>query len=728
MQPKSSSKWFPKWPDMSLIEVKSQMTSVSRLDRQLQELCEDIKTQNPELEIKTPPQDSVQPPSASRSLGDLPLPTFSIEEKDPELGALVRMLKPMVHPLLLQSTVKPYGVLGNSESERDPDVRKPLEAVIVDPAGFPFIGARNNPRGAGGASGSIYRWLGVGSFPDEVHSHFRASYEADAETRAKFHSYSDGQHIIHAIGPKINEITEAIPELARTYMNVLSEFCAGVSAISNNRKTPPKLLRLLPISSGIFLFNKKLERYMADITFCALSVACAALPPNNQEVLKTCSVEICIFQKKEVKVYESVLEEKKASLTGKPKLDKDFGCLSKKHGDFSWIRMKNGPADRFERLDAFLMTEQATCCRGYILPNGKVVNLNAIDELLKGTRIRRATDKLQVASMTGSRLNVQGDEAATVMDIAMRCHSEGKAVVAVSAASAYQPGGGVLKGSRHAMEETWCMMSTLLRSILSKKDHEAETHIPTDGCIVSPAVEIFRSTSAEGYRFLETPVKLAGVVNMAMFNMNPRMNDAPQDAPRDFQKYCEQVKKKCAALIGGAAELGAEVFVTPDIGCGVFENDPKIVGALLGEALAEMPGHFSEVWITGKHDFFEAAIKAASGEKVRLEVPAYYFTSGTAHEWEAPSKTLSNTSVVENPAQSASNDSLKVNNPSGNVGSGQQSANASSTTSQKDGSKQGLRDTGTSDAAPKSISPQTGGARPITEQKGKDAAAKTRVS
>merc|ERR1719272_1392401 len=113
------------------------------------------------------------------------------------------MLKRMSHPLLLQAVVKPYGVLGSSDSQPDPKPQVPVEAVVVDPAGFPYIGQRNNPAGAGGASGSIYAWLGIrkaGGFPANVHAQFQMSSEAEVESRAKCHAYAQGQHVIHTVG------------------------------------------------------------------------------------------------------------------------------------------------------------------------------------------------------------------------------------------------------------------------------------------------------------------------------------------------------------------------------------------------------------------------------------------------------------------------------------------------------------------------------------------------
>lgn len=150
-------------------------------------------------------------------------------------------------------------------------------------------------------------------------------------------------------------------------------------------------------------------------------------------------------------------------------------------------------------------------------------------------------------------------------------------------------------------------------------------HVPVDGCIVSPAVEVFREASTKGYKFFDAPVRLAGVCSVAMFNMNPRVSDSPCDAPRDFQTYCDQVKQKFRSVVAGAIQLGAEVLVCPDVGCGVFANDPKVLGMLFGEVLKEPAGtKLKEVVLTGQVAFSETVKRVCAGQKVDVPTPAYF--------------------------------------------------------------------------------------------------------
>lgn len=54
----------------------------------------------------------------------------------------------------------------------------------------------------------------------------------------------------------------------------------------------PRVLRLCPISSGIFCEDGRLQPHMAEITWAALALALAMLPVELQELLKTLELEV----------------------------------------------------------------------------------------------------------------------------------------------------------------------------------------------------------------------------------------------------------------------------------------------------------------------------------------------------------------------------------------------------------------------------------------------------
>merc|ERR1739848_79472 len=70
-----------------------------------------------------------------------------------------------------------------------------------------------------------------------------------------------------------------------------------------------------------------------------------------------------------------------------------------------------------------------------------------------------------------------------------------------------------------------------------------------------------------------------------MFNRNPAVRDSPQDYPREPEEYQKQTEEKIELTILAAASLSPDVFIIPDMGCGVFQNDPRYIGGLLGKCL-----------------------------------------------------------------------------------------------------------------------------------------------
>ena len=117
----------------------------------------------------------------------------------------------------MRIAVRPFGVLGSAMSSAG-SVRKVAQGPVpglafVDPAGLPFI--RNGPRGAGGAAGQIYKWLGIDdAFPAPVRDAIQRPLQA------KLHYYGL-QPCVHVVGPDFNGRScsrdEALGEPRRKY-------------------------------------------------------------------------------------------------------------------------------------------------------------------------------------------------------------------------------------------------------------------------------------------------------------------------------------------------------------------------------------------------------------------------------------------------------------------------------------------------------------------------------
>jgi len=210
-------------------------------------------------------------------------------------------------------------------------------------------------------------------------------------------------------------------------------------------------------------------------------------------------------------------------------------------------------------------------------------------------------------------------EEGLAMDVALRAMAEHPAarVAVVSAASAYQLGGGVLTGGRHVLEEALCMQTTLYASLARAKElarqkdlrdaHGQNIHIPEDGCVVHPDVEVLRAGTDTGYALLDTPRTLCAVISMAMPNKNYRLVGYDSISG---PKYKNVVQSKFGAALRAAISCSVDMLVIPDCGCGVFQNDPRDVGMLLGKVLSKVDGRLQKVLLVGQRSFADAAIDA----------------------------------------------------------------------------------------------------------------------
>ena len=202
-------------------------------------------------------------------------------------------------PRPMRLAIRPFGVLGTALRAGRVEKVAPAPAPglpIVDPAGLPHI-RTHGPRGARGASGSIYNWLGIAEdlqFPQPVRTAIRAPLQA------KLNFYGV-KACIHVVGPNFNlrrrSREEAIGELTEAYGALLREF------------TRSRLggLRLLPISGGIFAGPFASE--LPSLTCSALRSAFDGLPSNLQHIVSVARLDMCIFNEDEYDAYVDAFRE-----------------------------------------------------------------------------------------------------------------------------------------------------------------------------------------------------------------------------------------------------------------------------------------------------------------------------------------------------------------------------------------------------------------------------------
>eukprot|EP00440_Ansanella_granifera_P065714 gb/GFBE01071268.1/.p1 GENE.gb/GFBE01071268.1/~~gb/GFBE01071268.1/.p1 ORF type:complete len:636 (+),score=144.46 gb/GFBE01071268.1/:1-1908(+) len=294
-------------------------------------------------------------------------------------------------------------------------------------------------------------------------------------------------------------------------------------------------------------------------------------------------------------------------------------------GSWTWIRKENDELHRATRVDAGELLRDAFDKGGYAVKSGdkaNTVKFAGLADMLKGTKV--LTFREQPKLRESPNYKMQMDQGGTPIDQAAVLQAQGYKVATVNAASAYHAGGGFTSGGRHALEEAFCSQSTLYPSLKKVVDATGSAgrvghyhmHVPEDGVILSPRVEILRKGSDTGYQMLSKPSEITAVISVAMYNKNARVRDAPVDAPTDPVAYQEGVRRKFVMLFQAAIESGADCIIVPDVGCGVFQNDPCIVGRICGEVLRDYTGYFKLAVFTGREDFFDSAQEAVSAPRL----------------------------------------------------------------------------------------------------------------
>lgn len=198
----------------------------------------------------------------------------------------------------MRVAVRPFGVFGTVMTSSG--VKKvasgPVPGLpIVDPAGLHYI--RNGPKGAGGASGQIYKWLDIAeddAFPSPV----REAIGAPLQAKMQFYGT---KACLHVVGPNFNQRSysreQAHGELTEAYGAMLREFA----------KARLGGLRMLPISGGIFAGPFAPE--LPALTCSALRAAFDGLPAHAQHKVSVARLDMCIFVESEYEAFAVAFAE-----------------------------------------------------------------------------------------------------------------------------------------------------------------------------------------------------------------------------------------------------------------------------------------------------------------------------------------------------------------------------------------------------------------------------------
>merc|ERR1712050_790828 len=78
-------------------------------------------------------------------------------------------------------------------------------------------------------------------------------------------------------------------------------------------------------------------------------------------------------------------------------------------------------------------------------------------------------------------------------------------------------------------------------------------------------------------------------------------------------EYERLISSKFECLLEAASQCCAKVLIMPDVGCGVFENDPQRVGRIFGDTLMRSQTSLENVICVGNKDFYHSAMNACAG-------------------------------------------------------------------------------------------------------------------
>lgn len=223
----------------------------------------------------------------------------------------------------------------------------------------------------------------------------------------------------------------------------------------------------------------------------------------------------------------------------------------------------------------------------YELPHGVRVSIaDSVDRAKTGTCLYRPDDfavlsfPANTSDLWACRIEVTAETSAEaarrLVDREAIAH-----VAALNFASAKNPGGGFLRGTK-AQEEDLARCSALYACQLIKWGYYEEnrasgTRLYTDHLIYSPDVPFFRDENLE---LIATPF-LVSIITSPAPNAGEELMRNPGAAPA----IQDTLRRRAEHVLRVAAHHGHRTLVLGAWGCGVFRNDPSEVASVFSDHL-----------------------------------------------------------------------------------------------------------------------------------------------
>jgi hypothetical protein len=222
---------------------------------------------------------------------------------------------------------------------------------------------------------------------------------------------------------------------------------------------------------------------------------------------------------------------------------------------FQWICDAADDVARRQRRVLALQTISCLNARSIETWDGFLVLAN-IDKMVQGTMgiragIRNEVDAVSISSSISPTRIRQSNLDALCESIALVEQSH--RVALLNFASNGSPGGAFFAGGQHGPQESLCMVSSLFYSLRHAQQVAAgRDHIPRDGVIMSPKVDIFRHGASFGYSFRKSIATLNAVISLVL----------PND---EDQIDLDLVRSVLRSSLVAAIQSNAEVMVWPDL-------------------------------------------------------------------------------------------------------------------------------------------------------------------
>lgn len=239
--------------------------------------------------------------------------------------------------------------------------------------------------------------------------------------------------------------------------------------------------------------------------------------------------------------------------------------------------------------DTFFNTVQIVNSGFYITENGREVHLPTSWRMERDTVFY--TEKISVNNVPA--LSVQTKVSVVDRDClkaAMDLKREGYNPAVLNMANLYNPGGGVLHGSR-AQEESIFRRTNLFRSLYQFAPYaskfgvtKADRQYPLDinyGGIYSPDVIYFRDSEKQGCKLLETP-QYVSVISVAAVD-SPELDGYGEVDDETL----EIIQNKIRTIFRLGLRHRHDSLVLGAWGCGAFRNPPQLIARLFHEIMHE---------------------------------------------------------------------------------------------------------------------------------------------